>query len=154
MTAKSPRPQSVVGVVRLAHADLRIRPLAGLARHHEREDAREVGLVGHGQQVEHQPRMFLERLGDAERRVDGDDALGVRCLRSLDAALDFADVVEIVAQPDAIGRTDAALDELGGKLLVPGMPVEAFLATEQQTPFTYVTKPLVDYFNLAYRDTE
>jgi HlyD family secretion protein len=52
-----------------------------------------------------------------------------------------------------IAISDAALAELGGKLLVPGMPVEAFFATEKQTPFAYVTKPLVDYFNLAYRDT-
>ena len=37
-------------------ADLRIGPLAELARHHEREHAREVGLVGERQQVEHQRR--------------------------------------------------------------------------------------------------
>lgn len=37
--------------------------------------------------------------------------------------------------------------------LVPGMPVEAYFATEKQTPFTYVTRPLVEYFNHAYRDT-
>ena len=52
-----------------------------------------------------------------------------------------------------IAFSDEALAKLGGKLLVPGMPVEAFFATEEQTPFTYVTKPLVDYFNRAYRDT-
>jgi HlyD family secretion protein len=42
---------------------------------------------------------------------------------------------------------------LGDKLLVPGMPVEAFFTTTEQTPFTYITKPVVDYFNRAYRDT-
>jgi HlyD family secretion protein len=52
-----------------------------------------------------------------------------------------------------IAIPDAALEELGGNPLVPGMPVEVFFATEEQTPLTYVTKPLVGYFNRAYRDT-
>jgi HlyD family secretion protein len=52
-----------------------------------------------------------------------------------------------------VGFAGDALAGLHGRLLVPGMPVEAFFATEEQTPFTYVTKPLVDYFNRAYRDT-
>ena len=43
-------------VVRLGDADLRIRALADFARHHEREHARQVGLVGQRQQVEHQRR--------------------------------------------------------------------------------------------------
>ncbi len=51
----------------------------------------------------------------------------------------------------AFSRAD--LHGIDGDLLVPGMPVEAFFATEEQTPFNYVTKPLVDYFNRAYRDT-
>ena len=55
-------------VVRLGDAERREGPLARLARHHEREDARQVGLVGHRQQVEHQRRVLLERLGHADRR--------------------------------------------------------------------------------------
>ena len=53
-----------------------------------------------------------------------------------------------IAIPD-----DSALKGAGGDLLVPGMPVEAFFATEEQSPFSYVTKPLVGYFNRAFRDT-
>lgn len=40
-----------------------------------------------------------------------------------------------------------------GTEALPGMPVEAYFATRGQTPFDYVTRPLVDYFRHAYRDT-
>jgi HlyD family secretion protein len=45
-----------------------------------------------------------------------------------------------------------AVQRLDGRLLVPGMPVEGFFATEPQTPFAYVTRPLLSYFSRAYRD--
>ena len=56
-------------VMRLGDADLRVRPLADLARHHEREHARDVGLVRERQQVEHQLDVLVERLRHADRRV-------------------------------------------------------------------------------------
>jgi HlyD family secretion protein len=54
-------------------------------------------------------------------------------------------------------RADIALDEtvlaeLGGKRLVPGMPVEAFIATDERTPLGYFVKPMADYFNRAFRE--
>lgn len=54
-------------------------------------------------------------------------------------------------------RADIALDEtvlaeLQGRRLVPGMPVEAFIATEDRSAFTYFAKPLADYFNRAFRE--
>ncbi len=45
------------------------------------------------------------------------------------------------------------LMRLIGSDVVPGMPVEAYFTTETQTPFAYVTRPLVEYFKHAYRDT-
>ncbi len=36
--------------------------------------------------------------------------------------------------------------------LVPGMPVEAYLRTEDRTPLAYLTKPLTDYFVRAFRE--
>lgn len=45
------------------------------------------------------------------------------------------------------------LERLEGKELIPGMPVEAFIATTPRTPLTYVLKPLKDYFDRAFRDT-
>jgi HlyD family secretion protein len=41
---------------------------------------------------------------------------------------------------------------LGDQDLIPGMPVEAFLATESRTPLSYVMRPLMVYFDRAFRD--
>lgn len=45
------------------------------------------------------------------------------------------------------------LEKLGDLVLVPGMPVEAFIATGERSPLTYLLKPLADYFNKAFRET-
>lgn len=37
-------------------------------------------------------------------------------------------------------------------VLIPGMPVEAFIRTDDRTPLAYLTKPLTDYFNRAFRE--
>ena len=37
--------------------------------------------------------------------------------------------------------------------LVPGMPVEAFLRTDDRTPLSYLTKPLTDYFGRSFRES-
>ena len=39
-----------------------------------------------------------------------------------------------------------------GTTLIPGMPVEAFIRTEERTPLAYLTKPLTDYFIKAFRE--
>ena len=54
-------------------------------------------------------------------------------------------------------RADIALDEtvlaeLEGRRLVPGMPVEAFIATDERTALGYFVKPMADYFNRAFRE--
>lgn len=54
-------------------------------------------------------------------------------------------------------RADIALDdhvlaELDGRRLVPGMPVEAFIATSDRTALGYFVKPMADYFNRAFRE--
>jgi HlyD family secretion protein len=40
----------------------------------------------------------------------------------------------------------------GGVTLLPGMPVEAFIRTEERTPLDYLVKPLADYFARAFRE--
>lgn len=52
---------------------------------------------------------------------------------------------EIRIDPDQIARL--------GHRLVPGMPVEAFIATGSRAPLTYLLKPLSDYFALAFRES-
>ena len=44
------------------------------------------------------------------------------------------------------------LEKLEGQELLPGMPVEAFIKTSERSPLNYLTKPLVDYFNKAFRE--
>ena len=36
--------------------------------------------------------------------------------------------------------------------LLPGMPVEAFIRTEDRSPLAYLVKPLTDYFTKAFRE--
>ena len=48
---------------------------------------------------------------------------------------------------------EGELEKLEGMELLPGMPVEAFLRTEERTPIAYLVKPLADYFNKAFRES-
>ena len=45
------------------------------------------------------------------------------------------------------------MDRLGDVELLPGMPVEAFIKTEDRSPLSYLTKPFTDYFNRAFRES-
>lgn len=40
-----------------------------------------------------------------------------------------------------------------GKPLIPGMPVETFIQTEDRTPLEYLVQPLADYFARAFRES-
>jgi HlyD family secretion protein len=40
-----------------------------------------------------------------------------------------------------------------GDTLIPGMPVEAFIRTEDHSPIEYLIKPMADYFNRAFRES-
>lgn len=55
-------------------------------------------------------------------------------------------------------RAEIVLDEgeiakLEGQVLLPGMPVEAFIQTEAHTPLAYLLKPFTDYFSRAFRES-
>ena len=54
---------------------------------------------------------------------------------------------EIILEEGEIGR----LPE--GIALIPGMPVESFIRTEDRTPLAYLIKPLADYFSRAFRES-
>lgn len=51
-----------------------------------------------------------------------------------------------------IGMTQQELARLGEVRLVPGMPVEAFVQTGDRTVISYLTKPLYDHLNRAFRE--
>lgn len=40
-----------------------------------------------------------------------------------------------------------------GLVMIPGMPVEAFIATDARTPLAYLVRPLTDYFAKAFRES-
>ncbi len=48
---------------------------------------------------------------------------------------------------------EGEINRLGDVVLVPGMPVDAFIQTSERSPITYLLKPLTDYFNRAFRET-
>jgi HlyD family type I secretion membrane fusion protein len=54
---------------------------------------------------------------------------------------------QAVIQPD-----ETALAALAGVTLLPGMPVETFLKTEERTPLSYLAQPLAAYFQRAFRE--
>ena len=43
-------------------------------------------------------------------------------------------------------------DRLGTRALMPGMPVEVYIQTEQRSPAEYLLKPFTDYFVRAFRE--
>ena len=46
---------------------------------------------------------------------------------------------------------DGQIKRLNGQTLLPGMPVEVFIKTDERTPLSYLVKPLSDYFTKAFR---
>jgi HlyD family secretion protein len=48
---------------------------------------------------------------------------------------------------------DGEIHKLGQVELLPGMPVEAFIRTEDRTPLSYLLKPMTDYFHKAFRES-
>jgi HlyD family secretion protein len=55
-------------------------------------------------------------------------------------------------------RAEIVLDEgeaarLEDRVLIPGMPVEAYIRTRDRTPMTYLLEPIAAYFNRALRES-
>lgn len=48
------------------------------------------------------------------------------------------------------GEVDRLQD---GQVLIPGMPVEAFIRTAERSPMNYLIQPMMDYFNRAFRES-
>lgn len=54
--------------------------------------------------------------------------------------------VEVAIDPSAV----VALSDVQ---LIPGMPVDVYIRTGDQTPLSYLIKPFLDYFRTAFRET-
>ncbi len=51
-----------------------------------------------------------------------------------------------------IEPNEGEIDRLGDVELLPGMPVEAYIKTNDRSPLSYLVKPFADYFNRAFRE--
>jgi len=51
-----------------------------------------------------------------------------------------------------VAADEADINLLQGLKLVPGMPVEAFIRTSERTALSYLTKPITDQMNRAFRE--
>jgi HlyD family secretion protein len=49
--------------------------------------------------------------------------------------------------------SDEAISALADRQLLPGMPVEVFIRTQDRTPLDYLTRPMTEYFARAFRDS-
>jgi len=54
---------------------------------------------------------------------------------------------EIVLNPGELAKLAP------GQVLIPGMPVEAFIRTADRSPLVYLIKPMANYFNRALRES-
>lgn len=52
-----------------------------------------------------------------------------------------------------ITMTEEQAQLLGERVLIPGMPVEAFIRTEDRTPLAYLLEPFTAYFSRALRES-
>ena len=71
------------------------------------------------------------------------------------AKLDTEALVAAPVEPYFLVRISMSLIELArlnGLKLVPGMPVEAFIRTDERTMLSYFFKPLTDQARRAFRE--
>ena len=86
-------------------------------------------------------------------------AFNHRTTPELQAVVSYVSPATSVTGPDAepvyIGTVELLPEELGrlaGLELMPGMPVEIYLSTQEQTALAYFIRPLVDQFERALRE--
>src|SRR5947208_12027566 len=94
------------GVVRIRYADLVVGSRAGFTRELERDDPGDVALQSEHLQVEHQTRVIRIGRRYTDRPIQIRQAIVSLGLRFLNAALDLADGVQILADPRTIGRSE------------------------------------------------
>ncbi|MCV6598723.1 MAG: HlyD family type I secretion periplasmic adaptor subunit [Mangrovicoccus sp.] len=88
-------------------------------------------------------------------------ALDARTTPELDGTVTYvsADALVDEQQGYSFYRAEVQLEEdeisklPDDAVLLPGMPVEAFLRTDDRTPLAYLLKPLADYFTKAFRES-
>jgi HlyD family type I secretion membrane fusion protein len=86
-------------------------------------------------------------------------ALNTRTTPTVDATVTYLSADRLVdqegEQPYYTARlriTDALPPEITKEQIYPGMPVETYIKTSERTFFEYLTKPILDSFNRAFRE--
>lgn len=79
------------------------------------------------------------------------DLVGTVTQISADAFTDEATGVSFYRAEIALSDTEIA--RLGDRQLLPGMPVEAYIRTQDRTPLAYLIDPLRVYFTRAFRES-
>ncbi|TPW28319.1 HlyD family type I secretion periplasmic adaptor subunit [Martelella alba] len=51
-----------------------------------------------------------------------------------------------------VNLDETSLQQAKDRGIITGMPVEAFLQTDERSPVSYLVKPLTDYFDMAFRE--
>ena len=97
-------------MMRIRDAELRVRPRALLASVHERDDARQVALIRQHLQVVEQLHVLVERVGNADRPIDIRQLAPALLLGLLDAPLDVAQRLEVVADFRVVRRRRASAE--------------------------------------------
>jgi HlyD family secretion protein len=79
------------------------------------------------------------------------DLVGTVSQVSADAFTDDATGTSYYRAEIVLGEGEIA--RLGERQLVPGMPVDAFIRTQDRTPLAYLVEPLSAYFARAFRES-
>jgi len=85
-------------------------------------------------------------------------ALNVRTTPTVDATVTYLSADRLLDQKNEqpyytarLRMTDALPPEITPEQIYPGMPVETYIKTSERTFFEYLTRPIVDSFNRAFR---
>ena len=97
-------------MVRLRHANLRIRARALFLADHERDDAREIGLKRQELQVQHQRQVIFKDRRRALRLLDRRQFELALFLGSLNAPLNVANRLGIFIDLDLVLRSEILLE--------------------------------------------
>ncbi len=80
----------------IRHANMGVGAICGLSGHYERDDARQIRLVGEGDQIEQQSHLLIEVLDDANRRVRNVGASQLARVSHSNPAFDLAHAVQVI----------------------------------------------------------
>jgi HlyD family type I secretion membrane fusion protein len=104
------------------------------------------------------PPAEIDRIAPGQKSRMRFVAFNQRTTPELDGEIDVVaaatSVDRATGQPYYLATVEItdAIDKLGNRKLMPGMPVEVFVQTEDRTAISYITKPFTDQMMRAFRE--